>query len=280
MNEKNIDRNPRPNRPVLSLLLASFVLLPLGCSKVNLYSDLPERQANEMMAVLLEKGVDCAKEPGDEEQTWKLLVHVDDFTRSVNALDDLGYPNDKRQSMGEMFKKTGLVSSPTEDRIRYVYALSEELAETISRIDGVIDARVHVVLPNNDPFSDHVRPSSASAYIKHRDDTDMTTSRDKIKELVAKSIEGLETKNVEVFFDEVQTLLPPAQDEIEFERVLGIALQPGSVNRFWQLVGGLAAVAVINLILVLCFAFRKHLHSIPWFHRGPIGGVTTEAAAS
>lgn len=233
-----------------------------------------------MMAALLDEGIECEKEDGDEENTWRLLVAVDNFSRSVNVLTEMGYPTDQRQSMSDMFQRTTLVSSPTETRIRYVYALSEELAETISHIDGVVDARVHVVLPNNDPFSEHVRPSSASVYIKHRNDIDMTASRAQIKELVAKSIEGLDVKNVEVFLDEVQRLQLPEQKQGEFSRVLGITLQSGSVNRFWRLFGCLLAVALINLALLLWFTFRHHFPSVFWLSRSDSTSVNSEASAT
>lgn len=280
MTGNDLDQRPRQRRAWRLLWLAAPALLAVGCSRVNLYSNLPEREANVMMAALLKEGIHCVKEEGDEEQSWKLLVSVDDFTKSVNVLTDMGYPNDRHESMGDMFQKTGLVSSPTEDRIRYVYALSEELAETISRIDGVVDARVHVVLPNNDPFSKHARPSSASVYIKHRDDVDIAASRAEIKELVAKSIEGLGTDNVEVFLDEIQPILLPSRDEVAFSRVLGISLKTGSVGRFWRLIGGLGAVALVNLVLVLWFAFRDRLPKLPWLTRHVSVATKSEAVAS
>lgn len=262
------------------LWLALPSLLALGCSKVDLYSNLPEREANVMMAALLEEGISCRKEAGDEEHTWKLLVPTEDFSQAVNVLTDMGYPAEQRERMGQIFKRVGLVSSPMEDRIRYVYGLSEELAETLSRIDGVVDARVHVVLPNNDPFSEHAKPSSASVYIKHRDNVELSASRLQIKDLVAKSIEGLTPQNVEVFMDKVLPIVLPERTEPVYTRALGVTLDPDSTTRFWRLVGGLAIVAAINLALALWFAFRHHLPRLAWPGRARSTASHVEAAAS
>lgn len=239
------------------IMLAVLLLCSTGCGRVDLYSDLGEREANEMMSLLLDRGVACSKTAGDDDGVWKLLVWTSDFSRSVEILKSAGYPHYRHERMGDVFQKSGLVSSPTEDRIRYVYALSEELSETISRIDGVVDARVHVVLPDNDPFSEKVVPSSASVYIKHRADSDMSASSAEIKALVAKSIERLDSENIDVFMDEVEPLVVSSPD-ISYAHVLGMKLGSESVRQFFLLVGGLAAAALINLGLVLWFVYCNY----------------------
>ena len=46
-----------------------------------------------------------------------------------------------------------------------MHALAQDLSATISRIDGVVVARVHIVLPDNNPFAEKVKPSSAAVFI-------------------------------------------------------------------------------------------------------------------
>ena len=73
-----------------------------------------------------------------------------------------------------------------------IYALSEELSRTVSEIDGVISARVHVVLPENDPLRRDLVPSSASVFIRH--DTSLPVND--LKQLVGleASFVGIVTK--------------------------------------------------------------------------------------
>ena len=147
---------------LLGMLIAAACLLFSGCEKeTTLHSGLEERQANLVMAALLDEGIECHKIPG-EEGTWNVMVQESKFAAAVNLLERKGLPRRAHQGIGEVFKKTGMISSPSEERIRFMDALAQDLSRTISGIDGVIDARVHVVLPENDPFARNALPSSAA----------------------------------------------------------------------------------------------------------------------
>lgn len=171
----------------------------VGCGKTVLYSNLQEKEANEMMAILLSRGIDVEKIAA-KEGLWNIDVNSSDMARAVDILNSYGYPMDKFESLGQVFQKSGLVSSPSEERIRFMYALSQGVAETISQIDGVLKARVHVVLQNNDPLSDVNTPSSASVFVKYRRGSGVENLGPQIKRLVANSIEGLNYDKISLTF--------------------------------------------------------------------------------
>lgn len=178
--------------------LAAVALMLAGCDKeTTLHSSLEERQANLIMAALMDAGIACHKSPG-EEGTWNVTVVESRFADAVNLLERKGLPRQIHQGIGEVFKKTGMISSPSEERIRFMDALAQDLAKTISGIDGVVDARVHIVLPENDPFARHVLPSSAAVAIRSRWDADVTDAIPSIKGLVKNSIEGLTAEKIMV----------------------------------------------------------------------------------
>ena len=169
-----------------------------GCDKTaTLYTKLEENQANLVMAALLDSGIDCHKSPG-EEGTWNVTVVESKFADAVNLLEKAGLPRMAHQGIGEVFKKTGMISSPSEERIRFMDALAQDLAKTISGIDGVVDARVHVVLPENDPFARNALPSSAAVAIRSRWDADVTDIVPSVKGLVKNAIEGLQYEKIMV----------------------------------------------------------------------------------
>jgi type III secretion protein J len=97
--------------------------------------------------------------------------------------------------MGDIFKKEGFVSSPLEERARYLYALSQELAQTLSLIDGVVSARVHVALPEHRPLDDAPRSASAAVAIIQEPDVDLSPLEIDIKAIITDGVEGLDDVN-------------------------------------------------------------------------------------
>jgi type III secretion protein J len=232
----------RLRRPLAAALLA---LALTGC-QVELFTGLSEREANEMLSILLRAGIDADKVAAGE---GLLTINVDEnrFAEAVDLLKRQGYPRESFASIGEVFKKEGLISSPLEERVRFVYALSQELSETISEIDGVLGARVHVVLPNNELAMENVVPSSAAVFIRHQADVQLDRLIPQIKMLVTNSIEGLTYDKVSVILFPVESDLDVA-DDVRLREIGGIRLHPTSVNEFWMITGGLAGLAILGLV--------------------------------
>lgn len=192
-------------RPTLLILLFTFLLS--ACNRVDLYSQVSERQANEMVAVLQSIGIEANKKSKDGTQ-WSVQVGQSSFARAVDVLRANGYPREEFDTLGRVFKKEGFVSSPLEERARLIYGMSQELSNTLSAIDGVVVARVHLAVPEKDPLADKVRASSASVLIKHRPNVDLRNQIGQIKSVIVNSVEGLPYDNVTVALFPAQTSAP------------------------------------------------------------------------
>lgn len=203
-----------------------------------LYSNVGEKEANEMMAVLSNKGIDASKVIG-AEGTWTVQVPEDEMSRAIEILSGFGRPRDQFTSIGEVFKKTGLVSSPTEERIRFMYALSQSIAETIAQIDGVLTARVHVVLMDNDPLRDKVEPASAAVFVKYRRGAGVENLGPQIKRLVTNSIEGLSYDKVSINF------FPSTPIDLKQFTPEEVAAMEGPSIRKWLII-----IMIIMLLLI------------------------------
>lgn len=186
--------------------LALAVLLA-GC-QVALYSNLSETEANQIVAALGAGDIGAAKERVEGGQ-WQVSVDEGQLARALDLLRAQGLPQERFSSLGDVFQKQGLVSTPAEERMRYIHAVSQELSQTLRTIDGVVAARVHVVVPANDPLADKLRPSSAAVFIKHRPDTDLRLLGPAVKDMVAHSIEGLTHEQVSLSLFEAKRAAPP-----------------------------------------------------------------------
>ena len=229
-------------RFLILLILSSLVIA--GC-KVELYSDLNEKEANSMMAVLLKNGITCEKIPLKDKR-YGLRIEQNQIAQAIDILNSHGYPKDQFVSVGEIFKKQGLVSSPLEERVRYIYALSQDLSETISKIDGVLSAKVHIVIPQNDPLSEKILPSSASVFIKHRMDVNIQTDVPKIKMLVVNSIEGLAYEKVTLFLFETASFINASKKD-GFKEILGIHIRSDSITNFY-IAAGIAVFLIVSFM--------------------------------
>ena len=177
--------------------LIGLCALLAACGQVDLYTKLTEGQANEMVAALQTAGIESTKVDGGE-QGWTLKASQADFARAIEVLRSQGYPREEFASLGTVFKKEGFVSSPTEERARLVYGMSQELSHTISEIDGVVQARVHLAIPESKPLAEQAQPPSASVFIKYRPGSNVAAQVGKVKSLVVNSVEGLKVDNVSV----------------------------------------------------------------------------------
>lgn len=191
--------------------LLSIVACMAACgSKVDLMANISEADANEVLAALSNAGIVATKVSG-KEGLVAVRTEADAVGRAVDLLRSKGLPRERYAGMGDVFKKEGLISSPTEERARYIYALTQELRGTIALIDGVLAARVHVVLPERGVAGDTALPSSAAVFVKYQEGYYVAAVQPQIRKLVVNSIPGLTPDKVSIVLVAAQA--PPKLDD-------------------------------------------------------------------
>jgi type III secretion protein J len=227
-----------------------------GCSdETDLFSGLSEQDSNDVIASLADQHIDARKR--SEKTGVVISVATGDINRAVRVLDAAGLPRRSRTSLGEIFKKEGVISTPLEERARYIYALSQELEATLSQIDGVIVARVHVVLPERIAPGEPVQPASAAVFIKHTSALDPDSVRGRIQQMVASSIPGmsgepLDSKKFAIVF-------VPAAEFQDTERLVnfGPFLVDSDHLGFWNSMLWVAPFAALLIIVLLVLGIRS-----------------------
>jgi len=207
-------------KSVAKISLATLLALAVcSCKQSPLYSNLTEQQANEVEAALLSAKVDANKEPALDDESWSISVPKESFPQAMAILKSLGLPRTAKKTMGEIFAKEGFVSSPIEERARYLHALSEEFSTTLMEIDGVASARVHVALPELSLLDKDKQSASVSVIIIQQPGVDLSLYETDIKAIITDGVEGLNDVNrVTVkFFSRVDTTDHLIDGEIEGE---------------------------------------------------------------
>ncbi|SHM79209.1 type III secretion protein J [Pseudomonas asturiensis] len=236
------------------LLLLSLLMLG-GCSdETELFTGLSEQDSNEVVARLADQHIDARKRM--EKSGVVVTVSTREMNRAVRVLDAAGLPRRSRTSLGEIFKKEGVISTPLEERARYIYALSQELEATLSQIDGVIVARVHVVLPERIAPGEPVQPASAAVFIKHSAALDPDSVRGRIQQMVASSIPGMSGQSADS--KKFSIVFVPAtefQETTQWANFGPFKLDSDNLP-FWNLMLWLVPLGLVVMLLIIALGLR------------------------
>ena len=250
---------------IARLLLLSAMITLSGC-KTDLYTGLSEIEANEMLSILIDHGIQSEKFL-NKDGLHNIQVDEQDLSESVQLLKRMGYPKQKFKSMGEIFVKDGMISSPQEESARLNFALSQELSSTISLIDGVVSARVHVVLPEKDSYGNESVKAAASVFIKHTDKLMVENVVPKVKSLVSNSVEKLEYDQVSVSLFDAQKRF--VTDQPTVAHIGFLRMNEDSVGSF---------IVILSLLVLLILAPVGALGYIVYQQRKAPNDTEGEAA--
>ncbi|PHP66481.1 EscJ/YscJ/HrcJ family type III secretion inner membrane ring protein [Zhengella mangrovi] len=235
----SVTRRSRRGVPALATaaVLAGALLLA-GC-KSEVYSGLSERDAQEIIVALSNAGIAADRVAGDAGK-YSIEVDRSQLSAAITELTNQGLPRQKYGSLGDVFSSDKLVSTPFEERARFMYALNEELAASINQIAGVVSARVHLMVPETTPF-EKTAPR-ASVFIYKAPGSDLSAIVPTIKNLVVNSMDGLKYEDVEVaIFDAAQVTGKPA---------ITMASRLGGIATTVLMILGLAGLALFALTRV------------------------------
>lgn len=250
-------------KPLLWLL--PFILLLAGCETNRvIVNNVDEREANEIVVFLASKGINVQKVAAPAAaavaaQTttpkFNLAVSEKDMNDAMAILNQNGLPRKQGTNLLELFAKQGLMTTDKEESIRYQAGLEQQIANTIRKIDGVIDAEVQLAFPETSaattagPAPQGPAPRvTAAVYVKHQGIVDDPNSHlvSKIKRLVAGSVNGLDINDVTVISDRSRFT------DVSLGGVLeGATSQPRDYTSVWSIVISKQSVPRFRILFFL-----------------------------
>jgi len=244
-------------RGVLVLAIAAAAAATAGGCSTNILHGIDERSANEATAALERAGIGAEKLADEgaaagSSAAYTIRVAHADGTRAVDLLRALGLPHDRRRGFAETYGQPSLIPTPSEERARYVDALAGEIERTLESADGVISARVHLVLEETDPLAADAKPRNAAraaVLLKARPGTAPFNEAD-VQKLVAGSVAGLQATSVSVVVTAAAD--PTATAGASLAALGPLRITPGTRPLLLAaLVAGLALLGLLATLLLL-----------------------------
>ena len=231
-------------------LLAPLTLaLSLGCS-ATLETGLPEPQADAVVVALHAEGIGAEKSlSAGSEGLFEVEVAASEVGRALRVMRDAGLPSAPEPGLHDVFGAGGLVPTATEERARYAAAVAGELARSLERIDGVLDARVHVAVPERALAQLDARAPKprASVLIRRRAGAAVVDPED-VARLVVGAVPGMALEDVMVVDVEAPAPLDAA---LSLVQIGPVSVTRGTASALrGLLLSGLAGYVVLALVLI------------------------------
>lgn len=244
--------------------IAASLCLTLAACKEDVYSNLAEREANEMVAVLSAAGIAPSRRR-DKDGAYALRVEAADVPAAITLLREAGYPRETFQTLGEVFNAEGVFGTPFEQHARYIHAMNQELSSTITAIDGIRSANVLVTAPPRGRFDREAPRATASVAIHYENGEDIRPDLSSIKMLVAHALPNLDYDDVAVaLFEAGGPIVMAPRDVIRptgSVETLAMSILP-SFDRFRERIGperfaALVGGAGFGVFFLLLMALRR-----------------------
>jgi flagellar M-ring protein FliF len=205
-----------------------------------LYGNLGQQDAAQIAQALESNGVPYRLDAG----SGAITVPADRVHDARLKLAGQGLPEGDG-GFAVLSKEPGFGVSQFMEGARYQHALETELARTISNVQAIEGARVHLALPRQSAFVRDRRPPSASVFLQlkpgRRLESEQVTA---IVNLIASSIPELEAEQVTVVDQQGRLLSAPEGHDELAAREKQLEIARGMEERYTQRVEQLLAPLV------------------------------------
>ena len=192
---------------VLALLLGLNVIATPDYAPI--YSNLSVTSANSIEATLANAGFKVSV----SEDGSSVSVPRPDAARARMVLAESGVPIDGDPGWELFDEKSGLAMNSFLQKINRMRAMEGELARSIQTIDGISTARVHLVLPDREPFSREAPSPRASIIVRPEPGRAVTRKQAvAVRTLVASAVAELDLARVTVLSASGETILAEGND--------------------------------------------------------------------
>ncbi|MGC6496456.1 MAG: flagellar basal-body MS-ring/collar protein FliF [Candidatus Puniceispirillaceae bacterium] len=199
---------PAAGAIVISVIGLSFFVISQQPERTTLYAALPEAEKARVVDALRNSGVDVTLDP----TTGDVIVPVADYHSSRMTLAAQGLPTSVPDGYSAV-AEIPMGSSKSVESARLKQGQEIELSRSISEIQGLVTARVHLAIPEKSVFARASTPPTASVFVQMENGRSLSRQQvDAIVHLVSSSVPFMAKNDVTVVDQYGNLLSRPPQD--------------------------------------------------------------------
>jgi len=227
-------------------------LITTGCSFETVVHNLSEREANLIVELFADNQIESTKGIVDtgREVFYTISVPIKNKLDAIRLLNLHELPRRKDKGYNEIFSESGLIPTSAEEKAKELAALEGEIERQLKLVDGLLDAQVQIVIPEQSALrtaEDQISAPTASVTIRYLPGAGGTKpiTEIQIQTLIAAGVEKLTP-------DQVFPLMTPIRKASE----LTAPAAPAPANNSWLAklsakTVNIITVGILGLILSL-----------------------------
>lgn len=143
------------SRARLVALGAALALAP-ACAKQTIAHEQIERDANEILFLLSQAGIEAEKVKDEEsrELRFNVLVAKDMETTSLGILQKHNLPMMRADDTSAMFKEGGMIPTNEQQRAKREVGIRGDIINSLRAVPRVVDVQATVTIPEDNPLRD------------------------------------------------------------------------------------------------------------------------------
>lgn len=243
------------------VLLVTGLLAGLlsACGTETVIHGIDEREANKIIELLADNQLQAQKLMNDSgrEVTYNIAVPASNKVDAIRLLNRHEMPRRKDKGYTDVFAEGGLIPTSAEEKAKKLAALEGEIEKQLKLVDGVLDAQVQLVIPEESALrtSEEQKPqTTASLTLRYLPGAagEKPLSEPQIQQLVAAGVENLTSDQVYPLLIPVMSNRPSA-DLSQATSQLGGSWVAKLTKQQINIITGLMIMLILALSSLLIF---------------------------
>ena len=230
-----------------------------ACGTETIIHGIDEREANQIIELLADHQLESNKLMNDSgrDVNYNIIVPAGNRIDAIRLLNRHEMPRRKDKGYTDVFAEGGLIPTSAEEKAKKLAALEGEIEKQLKLVDGVLDAQVQLVIPEESALrtSEEQKPqTTASVTMRYLPGAggEKPLSEPQVQQLVAAGVENLTSDRVYPLLIPVLSKVSNADLSASASQLSGSWIAKLSKQTVNLLFGGIA-VLILGLSSLLLF---------------------------